>query len=195
MGNFLIGLLAFSWIWLSSPASAHLRQIADDNSWIFDGSANQWSAGFDDDELVRTLFAPEDSRADRWNKENCGCLLSPQLDRCLSVDGASVKPGAHLNETLTLESVHVGKQDLSVGRYLQLIATSSLLERHSLRYSLPSPTISLAVGLEHKESFQLPAGHFKFLRVWSVKFLHPARQDMMIVSLTLFPGQGLQRPL
>ena len=40
-----------------------------------------------------------------------------------------------------------------------------------------------------------PAGHFKFLRVWSVKFLHPARQDMMIVSLTLFPGQGLQRPL
>lgn len=41
----------------------------------------------------------------------------------------------------------------------------------------------------------LPAGHFKFLRVWSVKFLHPARQDMMIVSLTLFPGQGLQRPL
>ncbi len=42
---------------------------------------------------------------------------------------------------------------------------------------------------------KLPAGHFKFLRVWSVKFLHPARQDMMIVSLTLFPGQGLQRPL
>ena len=46
-----------------------------------------------------------------------------------------------------------------------------------------------------RRGIALPAGHFKFLRVWSVKFLHPARQDMMIVSLTLFPGQGLQRPL
>ncbi|MGC0387840.1 MULTISPECIES: hypothetical protein [Bradyrhizobium] len=25
----------------------------------------------------------------------------------------------------------------------------------------------------HSPAFKAPAGHFKFLRVWSVKFLHP----------------------
>ncbi|WLA39711.1 hypothetical protein QNJ95_43905 [Bradyrhizobium elkanii] len=43
--------------------------------------------------------------------------------------------------------------------------------------------------------YQRPAGHFKFLRVWSVKLLHPEAGQKWIVNLTLFRGQGLQRPL
>ena len=80
----------------------------------------------------------------------------------------------------------------------------------SLRYVRSSGNVSCLAALRDIRSpasmscvpqtwprflMSIPAGHFKFLRVWSVKFLHPARQDMMIVSLTLFPGQGLQRPL
>jgi hypothetical protein len=40
-----------------------------------------------------------------------------------------------------------------------------------------------------------PAGHFKFPRVGSVKLLHPKAGQKWIVSLTLFLGQGLRRPL
>lgn len=155
MGNFLISLLALSWLWLSAPVSAHLRQIPDGNSVIFEESNSQWGAELADDEFVRTLFAPEGFGSDRWNLEDCRCLQSLQRDRCSSADGASFEPRAHLNETLTLERVHDGKQNLSACGCSQFIAIASTLGRRSLMYGLPSPMISLAAGPEHKEYSQV----------------------------------------
>ncbi|MCG2632376.1 hypothetical protein L6654_37820 [Bradyrhizobium sp. WYCCWR 13023] len=154
MGKFFINILALTWLWLSAPVSAHLRQIPDGNSETSEGSTSQWSGKFADDEFIRTLLAPEGFGSDRWNLEDCRCLQSLQRDRCLSADGASFEPGAHLNETFTLKRDHDAKQKLSACGCSQFIAQASTLGRHSLRYGL-NPMLSQAVRLEQKEYLQV----------------------------------------
>ena len=60
------------------------------------------------------------------------------------------------------------------------ITTSSALARHCAKQIvLPVLITSLSIAshwpiaAEPTKSTDSPAGHFKFLRVWSVKFLHP----------------------
>ncbi|UQE03697.1 hypothetical protein [Bradyrhizobium japonicum] len=77
------------------------------------------------------------------------------------------------------------------GRILdELCATTGWHRKHAVRALRRRE----AVGPGEVEATRKPAGHFKFLRVWSVKFLH-REAGQGTVSLSLFPGQELQRLL